>query len=270
MKNPAVIQVEINHGLARVTLNRPERRNAVDDRMATELCQAFQSLGHTHSVRAVVFTGAGPVFCGGADLRWMKPGDSLSEAQARSDAALLDDMYRLIDACPCPVIGRVQGSAYGGGVGLLAVCDVVVAAEDATFALSEVQLGLIPAIVAPWLLRKTGESFMRRYGLTGEPFSATVGKQFNLIHDVPEPGSLDKRVDDLADTILRLAPNAVRETKALLRRITGVTRDDQHKLCVDANVLARLSIEASEGLQAFLDKRQPAWVKANDGVRDPS
>lgn len=265
---PVAIRIDSSRGLARVTLNRPDRRNAFDDRMAEALSQAFQSLGQNPSVRAVILAGAGPVFCGGADLRWMRSNGPPSESQAEADAKLLTRMFSMIDSCPCPVIGRVQGPAYGGGVGLLAVCDVVVAVEDATFALSEVTLGLIPAIIAPWLLRKTGESFARRYCLTGEPFSAVVGQQFNLIHEVTGTDSLDKRIEDLAETILRLAPNAVRETKTLLKRLAITDGADHHKLCADANVRARRSAEAQEGLQAFLKKRRPSWVVTNEGVRD--
>ncbi len=264
MKTYTSLLVDTNRGVARVTLNRPERRNAFDGRMIQELRDAFEDLARDESLRAVILTGGGPVFCGGADLRWMSPGQSVSETQARSDAELLDAMYRAIEECPCPVIGRVQGPAYGGGVGLLAVCDVVLAAEDASFALSEVKLGLIPAVIAPWLLRRAGESFVRRYCLTGEAFSASVAKAAHLVHEVTEAGALDQRVTELTDAILRLAPGAVRETKSLLRRISELNDADRRKLCIETNVRARLSQEAREGLQAFFDKRPPSWVSSAD------
>jgi methylglutaconyl-CoA hydratase len=169
-------------------------------------------------------------------------------------------MYRAIDECPCPVIARVQGPAFGGGVGLLAVCDIVVAAEDATFALSEARLGLVPAVIAPFVLRKVGESFTRRYALTGEAFSASVARHFNLVHDVVEKNGLIKRVDELIESVLQLAPQALTHTKALLRRIHQSPDSERWSLCAEANAKARLSEEAREGLQAFLTKRAPTWV----------
>lgn len=256
------LQVELRDGIARVILNRPERRNAFDAAMVGELRDAFEKLGRDSSIRGIVLTGAGPAFCAGADLRWMSPASPVPETQARADADLLMGMYRTIDECPCPVIGRVQGPAFGGGVGLVACCDIVVAAEDVTFALSEVQLGLVPAIIAPFLLRKAGDSFVRRYCLTAESFSAPQAKQFNLVHDVVAKDRLDGRTNEVAEMIVRLAPQAVRQTKMLFRRLLSLPEADLEAVCVQANVQARLSAEAQEGLRAFLDKRPPAWAKS--------
>lgn len=252
--------VESSRGIAHVTLNRPERRNAFDAHMADELHEAFEQLGGDPSVRGVVLTGAGPAFCAGADLRWMSPDSPMSEAQAREDAERLIRMYRAIDECPCPVIGRIHGSAFGGGVGLLAVCDIVVAADDTVFALSEIKLGLVPAVIAPFLLRKAGESFVRRYCLTGEVFSALAAKQFNLVHDVVAKDGLTKRIDELIEAVLQLAPSASQHTKALFRRILRLPDADRWTVCAQANAEARLSAEAREGLRAFLEKRAPAWA----------
>lgn len=263
------ILVESHNGIARVTLNRPERRNAFDQVMAGELRESFDQLAEDRSVRGVILTGAGPVFCAGADLRWLSQDRSPSADQARHDARLLAGMYRAIDECPHPVVGLVQGNAFGGGVGLLAVCDVVVAAEEAAFTLSEVQLGLIPAVIAPFLLRKAGDSFMRRFCLTAEPFSAAVARQFNLVHDVVKRDCLDMRIGELTEAILRLAPEASRQTKALLRHLQAAPAVQQEILSVEANAQARLSVEAQEGLRAFLDKRPPAWRQARtDQERD--
>jgi methylglutaconyl-CoA hydratase len=251
--------VESSQAVARVTLNRPEKRNAFDALMVDELREAFEELGKDPGVRVLVLAGAGPAFCAGADLRWMSPDSPMSDAQAREDAERLIRMYRAINECSCPVIGRVHGSAFGGGVGLLAVCDIVVSADDTVFALSEVKLGLVPAAIAPFLLRKAGESFLRRYCLTGEVFSASVAKQFNLVHDVVEGGGLQKRLDELIEAVLRLAPRASQEAKALFRRILLVPEEDRWTMCARANAEARLSAEAREGLRAFLEKRTPAW-----------
>ncbi len=256
----STLLVESSRGIAHVTLNRPERRNAFDALMADELHEAFEELGGDPSVRGVVLAGAGPAFCAGADLRWMSPDSSVSEARAREDAERLIRMYRAIDECPCPVIGRIHGSAFGGGVGLLAVCDIVVAADDTVFALSEIKLGLVPAVIAPFLLRKAGESFVRRYCLTGEVFSAAAAKQFNLVHDVVAKDGLAKRIGELIEAVLQLAPSASQHTKALFRRILRLPDADRWTVCAQANAETRLSAEAREGLRAFLEKRAPAWA----------
>jgi methylglutaconyl-CoA hydratase len=170
------ILIESEKGLARITLNRPERRNAFDAVMVEDIRQAFVRLGEDRSVRVIVLAGAGETFCAGADLCWMGPDRTLSELEARQDAERLLAMFRSIDECPCPVIARIQGAAYGGGLGLIAVSDMVVAATDATFAFSEVRLGFVAGVISPFLLRKTGESFARRFCLTGEPFSAATAR----------------------------------------------------------------------------------------------
>ena len=259
MKNPVAILVESNGGVARVTLNRPHKRNAFDAGMVDELCQAFDELGR-NPIRAIVLTGNGSAFCAGADIDWMRSGGNLSISEAQKDAERLMQMFRAVDECPCPVIARIQGPAFGGGVGMIAVCDIAVAVEDATFALSEVRLGMVPAVIAPFLLRKTGESFLRRFCLTGEPFSASAAKHDNLVHDVVGRNQLDSRVDELIQMVLGVAPQAARDTKVLLRRLAAQSDDARWSICVEANVHARLSAEAQEGLRAFLERRAPVWT----------
>lgn len=170
MEQYRTIVVDAQEAVARVTLNRPERRNALNDIMAADLERVFDRFKQDASLRLVVLTGNGPAFCAGADLHWLQAQGLATEEQATADALQLAAMFRAVEDCPCPVIGLVQGPAFGGGVGLMAACDIVVAAEGATFTLSETALGLVPAIIAPLLLRKAGESFFRRYVLTGEPF----------------------------------------------------------------------------------------------------
>ncbi|MCP9448609.1 MAG: enoyl-CoA hydratase-related protein [Nitrospira sp.] len=247
-----------NGKLLRVTLNRPERRNAFDHLMVDELYQAFVEIGKTRSVYGVILTGAGPVFCAGADLHWMGS-ETVTMVEARRDAESLLELLRTIDACPCPVIGRIQGPAFGGGIGLIAACDIVIARADATLAFGEVRVGLVPAVIAPFVLRKTGSSFLRRYGLTGEPFSASLAKEVGLVHEVVEPSELDDRVDHVAELINCSAPGAARETKALLQKLGTLSEDEQWKLAVETNVRARLSSEAREGMRAFREKRKPLW-----------
>jgi methylglutaconyl-CoA hydratase len=247
--------------VARVTLNRPDRRNAFDDKLAAELAEAFEELGQDGAIRCIVLAGAGPSFCAGADLRWFAPETPVSEGQAMQDAQGLVRMFRAIDECPCPVIARVHGPTLGGGVGLVATCDIAVATQDSTFALSEGRLGMVPAVISPYLLRKSGESFARRYCLTGEPFPAEVAQRFHLVHDVVSHERLESRVADLTAAILKLAPHATRQSKALLRRLMTMSHGDHWSACTQANVEARLSNEAKEGLRAFLEKRSPAWER---------
>ena len=265
MMHPTSILVESSKGYARVTLNRPDRRNAFDACMVEELCETFKTLGQDHSVRAIVLTGRGPTFCAGVDLRWMGTGRSLSTSEARRDAEQLLAMFRTIDDCPCPVVGCVQGSVYGGGIGLVAVCDIAVAAASATFAFSEVRLGLVPAVIAPFVLAKVGDSFVRRFCLTGEPFPASTAQGNGLIHDVVEPAALEAHIASLTERIIHLAPQAVRDTKALFRRLHHLPREECWKACVEGNIRARLSSEAQEGIRAFRERRTPNWVMPTGG-----
>jgi methylglutaconyl-CoA hydratase len=269
MKDSFSVLVESHNGLARVTLNRPQRRNALDASMIDTLREAFDELTQDPSVRAIILGSTGSTFCAGADLNWMGSEGAVSASEAQKDAERLMKMFRAIDECPCPVIGRIQGAAFGGGVGLIAVCDIAVVVEDATFTLSEVRLGLIPAVIAPFLLRKAGESFVRRFCLTGEPFSAPIAQQFHLVHDVIRQDNLDVRVDELVQMILRLAPQATRDTKVLFRRLLTLSEDERWTACIDANAHARVSAEAQEGLRAFLEKRSPVWTEENRGKEPP-
>jgi methylglutaconyl-CoA hydratase len=259
------ILIESEKGLARVTLNRPDRRNAFDAGMVEEIHQAFDMLGQDRSVRVIVLAGVGETFCAGADVRWMGPDRTVSALEARQDAERLLAMFRAIDECPCPVIVRIQGAAYGGGVGLIAVSDIAVAATDSTFAFSEVRLGFVAGVISPFVLRKTGESFARRFCLTGEPFSAAIAREAGLIHELVESPGLDAQVSSMTEQIARAAPQAARDTKALLRRLGGVSRQEAWEICVGANVRARLSREAQEGFRAFHERRAPIWPGPADG-----
>ena len=260
MRQSSDLHVTADNGIAHVTLNRPDRRNAYDGRLIADLQEAFEKFAQDDAIRAVVLTGAGSAFCAGVDLRWMGPDSPVSDAQAREDAERLSAMYRVIDECPRPVIGRVNGPAFGGGVGLVAVCDIVVAAQDAIFALSETRVGLVPAVIAPFLLRKAGESFLRRYCLTGEMFSASTARQFNLIHEIVERGNLDTRVSEHIEGVRHVAPEAAKNTKALLRRLLSLPEPNRLTVSVEANAQARLSAEAREGIRAFVSKHPPAWA----------
>ena len=253
------ILVQSEKGLARVTLNRPDRRNAFDAEMVEEIRRTFAQLGQDRSVRVIVLAGAGENFCAGADLRWIGPDRTVSALEARQDAEHLLTMFRTIDECPCPVIARIQGAAHGGGVGLIAVSDIAVAAAEATFAFSEVRLGFVAGVISPFVLRKVGESFARRFCLTGEPFSAAIAREAGLIHEVVDPAGLDAQVTALAEHISRAAPQAARDTKALLLRLGRVSAEEAWEICLAANIRARLSVEAQEGFRAFRERRSPVW-----------
>ncbi|MEK6802368.1 MAG: enoyl-CoA hydratase-related protein [Nitrospirota bacterium] len=268
MRRYTTLAMESHGDIRCITLDRPERRNAFDSRMMSELTQAFDESAQEPSLRGILLSSTGPVFCAGADLQWMQSTSPVSDAQATDDAHRLTRMYRAIDESPCPVIARVQGPAFGGGLGLMAVCDIVVAAEDATFSLSEARLGLIPAVIAPFLLRKAGESFLRRYALTGETFTTSVAHRFGLVHDVVSQGDLDDRITELIDAIRQLAPGATRNTKQLLLTIRPLTDQEREMTCAEANAEARCTPEAAEGLRAFSEKRPPHWANGQNQQSD--
>jgi methylglutaconyl-CoA hydratase len=241
------LRVEREGAVLRVTLARPERRNAFDAELISELTAAFADVG---DARAVVLSGAGPSFCAGADVEWQRSSIDLSYDENVEDALRLYRMCETIDACPAPVVARVHGYALGGGSGLVACADVALAAPDATFGFSEVKLGIVPAVISPFVLPKIGQH-ARRYFLTGERFDAETALRIGLVHEVTE--DLDTAVDKVVGELLAAGPEAVREAKRLIRR--GPDGQDA------AQTAARLrsGAEGQEGLRAFLEKRSPAW-----------
>lgn len=246
--------------VATVTLNRPDVRNAFNDTLIAELTGAFRALGESPHIRVIVLTGAGPAFCAGADLNWMRRMAGYAPDENRADALTLAQMMHTIWSCPCPVIAQVQGDAYAGGVGLLAVADIVIAADTAHFSISETRLGLIPATISPYLIRAMGERAARRYCLSAERFSAAQAAQAGLVHEAVPAGMLDARVAELATTLAANGPEAMRACKRLLQDVAGAPIDTD--LVADtANRIAdvRGSAEGREGIAAFLEKRRPGW-----------
>jgi methylglutaconyl-CoA hydratase len=244
------LRVERDGHLLRVTLARPERRNAFDAALIAELTQAFTEVG---DARAVILAGDGPSFCAGADVDWQRSAIDLSYEENVEDAMRLYAMLEAIDGCPAPVLARVQGYALGGGSGLVACCDVAIAGEDAVFGFSEVKLGIIPAVISPFVVPRIGVGAARRYFLTGERFQAEVALRIGLVHEVA--GDLDAAVDQVVAELLSAGPEAAREAKRLLRELpTGEAT---------AHVAARLraSPEGQDGLRAFLERRNPEWSK---------
>ncbi len=255
------LTVAIASKVATVTLNRPDVRNAFNEFTIAELSLAFNELGRNDDVRAIVLTANGPAFCAGADLNWMKKMAGYSHSENAEDAEKLADMLRTIYLCPKPVVAKVQGDCYAGGMGLVAACDIAVASNGACFCLSEVKLGLIPATISPYVIKAMGENAARRYFLTAEKFSAQEAHRIGFLHDVVSADALDAHVEGIVKALVTSSPNAVREAKVLVREVTGKSVDSA--LMVDtaeriANI--RASDEGREGVASFLEKRKPSWL----------
>jgi methylglutaconyl-CoA hydratase len=242
------LRIEREPGVLRVAMARPERRNAFDAAVIDELAAAFADVG---DARAVVLSGEGPSFSAGADVEWMRSSVDLSYDENVADALRLRAMLDAIDSCPAPVVGRVQGHALGGGCGLVACCDVVVAEPTAQFAFSEVKLGIVPAVISPFALAKIGTSAARRYFVTGERFSAAEALRIGLIHEVTD--DLDGAVERVVQELLSAGPEAARAAKELARAPQSA---EETARGIAAH---RTSVEGQEGLRAFLEKRSPTW-----------
>ncbi len=255
------VRVERNGAVARVVLARPEVHNAFDDRMIAALTGILEELGADPAVRLLVLCGEGRSFSAGADLAWMRRMAEYDFARNLEDARALERMLRTLDRCPKPTIARVHGAALGGGVGLVAACDIAVASAAASFALSEVRLGLVPAVVSPFVLRAMGPRACRRYFLTGERFTAFEALRLGLVHEVVAEEALDRRVEQLVEELLKGGPEAQAEAKNLLRLVP--TLEGSLLAEATAKIIAerRAAAEGREGIAAFLEKRAPAWRK---------
>jgi methylglutaconyl-CoA hydratase len=240
-----------------VTLNRPDVRNALDDKLIAGLTETFRSVGD--DVIAVVLKGEGKVFCAGGDIAWMQRSIDYTEAENLADARALGGLFLAIDDCPCPVIGQVHGAAFGGGVGLACVCDVVAAADETKFCFSEVKLGLSPAVISAFAIRKIGLSHARRYFLTAEVFGAEDARSIGLAHEVCTDFDLEPKVAEIVDSLRTNGQKAVRQAKALAKQVAYLSSEEA--LAVSAKVIAslRVSPEGQEGVRAFLEKRPPRW-----------
>lgn len=242
-----------------VTLNRPDVRNAFNEELIRDLSSWAASVPTDGSVRVVVLRGAGSSFCAGADLQWMSRMAGYSREENLADARLAASMFLALDSLPVPVIGRIHGAALGGGAGLAAVCDVVVAAEDAMFGFTEVVLGILPAMISPYVVRKIGLSTARELCLSGARFPAARAKEVGLVHDVVTSDRLDLTVDRHVAQFLKAAPSAVAATKQLLRDVAGRRPADVLEQTVEAIATQRVSAEGQEGMRAFLEKRPASW-----------
>jgi len=262
MSEPILLDLDAA-GVATVTLNRPDIHNAFDETLIADLTKTFEAVGTDSKVRVVVLAGAGKSFSAGADIKWMRRMAEYSRAENVRDAEALANMLRTLNDIPKPTLAVVQGAAIGGGVGLVACCDIAIAAEDAVFSLSEVRLGLIPATIGPYVLAAIGARQARRYFLTAERFSAKDALRIGLVHEVVLAAELPEARARQVDGLLKNGPRAMGEAKALIRDVAG--RPIEHGLIKEtaeriANI--RASEEGKEGLSAFLEKRPARWVKS--------
>ena len=256
------LRVERDGPFARVTLDRSDVRNAFNAELIGELRSTFESLATEgpDALRGVVLAGAGPVFCAGADVEWMRSAIGLGVEANEGDAAALHAMLAAVDRCPAPVVARVHGAALGGGMGLCAVADVVIATADATFGFTETKLGIIPAVISPFVLAKIGESNGRALFPTGERFDADRALRIGLIHEVaPDEVGLDARVDAVLAELRSAGPTAARAAKALVRELRTLGAEEARQHTIRHIAQQRTSAEGQEGLGAFLDKRPPRW-----------
>jgi methylglutaconyl-CoA hydratase len=247
--------------VAIVTLNRPDVRNAFNETSITEIKQAFSELGEDAALRAIVLAANGPAFCAGADLNWMKKMAGYTHAENHADALQLAEMLRTIYLCPKPVVAKVQGDCYAGGMGLVAACDIIVAVDEAQFCLSEVKLGLIPATISPYVIKAMGENAARRYFLTAERFGAREALRIGFAHEVVAADALDAKVAEIVKALVNNSPHAVQQAKALVREVSGQAVSDA-LLADTAERIAqiRASDQGREGVASFLEKRKPAWL----------
>jgi methylglutaconyl-CoA hydratase len=254
------LRIERDGPVARVWLDRPEVRNAMNGTLIRELAAAFASLAGEEGVRAIVLGGSGKAFCAGADLAFMREAAGFTWEQNHADAAALAEMLWAMYSCPVPVIARIHGDCYAGGLGLASVCDIRVVADAATFSLSEARLGLLPATISPYVIRAMGEQAARRYFVTAERFGSAEAKAMGLVHEVVAADAIDAKVDAIVAAIVANGPMATIACKRLVRDVAGREIDAELRSETARRIAdIRASAEGKEGIQSFLDKRDPAW-----------
>ena len=255
------LNFQIESQLATVTLNRPDVRNAFNETTIAEITQVFQQLDADTSVRAVVLAANGPAFCAGADLKWMKKMADYTHAENLADAGQLAAMLAAIYRCSKPVVAKVQGDCYAGGMGLVAACDIAVSVDTANYCLSEVKLGLIPATISPYVIKAMGESAARRYFITAERFAASEAQRIGFVHEVVNAEALDSKVAEIVKALVSNSPNAVKQAKKLVQDVAS--REITPELVaatVEGIAQIRASEEGREGVRSFLEKRKPSWL----------
>ncbi len=253
------IRIDRMDSVRRIVLDRADRRNAFDDDVIHEVTEAFREAASDAEVRVVVLAGEGDAFCAGADLAWMKRAAGYGEKENREDARRMAAMFDAVASCSSPVIARVQGACMGGGLGLLAACDIAIASKDAIFGFTEVRLGLIPAVISPYVLAKVRPGDASRYFLTGERFGADEALRIGLVQIIVEEGNLDRKLNELIAEVRAGAPVAQAEAKRLLRKVPRTDPEKVDDLTTAWIARLRASDEGREGIRAFLERRPPAW-----------
>jgi methylglutaconyl-CoA hydratase len=255
--------VDLADGVLTVTLNRPDVHNAFNDELIAEAIDLFSSID-TSAARAVVLKGTGKNFCAGADLNWMSRMVSYTREENVRDSSLLAKMYAILNECPLPIVGRIHGAAIGGGVGLVSVCDIAISMRTSQFGLSEVKLGILPAVISPYVIAKIGETHARALFLTGERFDADRAQGIGLVHRVVDTeAELDAAVYETVTQLKTSGPEAVRECKKLIAFVATHEPGDAIPYTIDAIATRRVSNEGQEGMKAFLNKGLAAWVSRN-------
>lgn len=254
------IRLNVSGGVGRITMARPEKHNAFDDELIADLSAAFEAAGRDDAVRVVVLEGEGKSFSAGADLGWMQRMADYYDAENLADARKLAGMMRALNELPRPTIARVQGAAFGGGVGLVAACDIALASQAANFCLSEARLGLIPSVISPYVVEAIGARAARRYFQTAERFDAETAHVLGLVHEVVPRERLDGRLEELIGVLLDNGPAAMAASKDLIRRVASGPVDDAMVEDTAQRIAdIRATDEGREGVKAFLEKRRPNW-----------
>jgi methylglutaconyl-CoA hydratase len=267
MKTYTRLKLDLSSPASRITLDRPEVRNAFDDRLIGELIDAFHEVAEAWTdaadpgPRALILTGGGETFCAGADMNWMRRSAGSSRDENEADAMRMAAMLRALDELPIPTIARVNGACLGGGMGLIACCDIVVSVDGAKFGFTEARLGIAPAVISAFVLPKIGASAARRYFLTAEIFGAAEARGMGLVHEVVPAGELDAAVERFMGALNGNGPHAVSAAKNLIRESLGRSRKDAIENAVRVIAALRASAEGQEGLGAFLEKRAPSWKR---------
>jgi len=254
------LQVEYDGPVARVWMNRPDLRNAFDGLMITELRKVLFDLRSLDAVRVVVLGGRGPAFCAGADLQWMKAMAAFTREENMREAQALADLFFTVYESPKPIVARVHGAALGGGAGLVAACDIPVAALGTQFGFTEVRLGILPAVISPYVIGKIGEAAARELFLTGERFEAVRAQEIGLIRAAVPEDDLDSAVEGRVKELLQAGPRAIAEAKALIREVAWRRVEDVQRYTVERIDEIRTTAEGQEGMRAFLEKRKPYWI----------
>ena len=257
---PPLLEVARDRDVARIWLNRPDQHNALSPELAAELAGAFHAIAHDESVRVAVLGGRGPSFCAGADLAAMKASANATFDENLAEASRLGGLFAALADFPKPMVGRIHGNVFGGGVGLACACDIPVAADDSIFALTEVRLGIVPALISPYVIRRLGDRNAREYMLTGERFGAQHALYLGLVQHVVRPEELDAKVDERVQALLRGAPHAQTRIKMLLELYSDSAWEEYRAALPRTLAEVRSGEEAREGLAAFFGKRKPKWI----------